>query len=158
MKIKFDEGYISHVPTECLIEDVQILRHAIHSNMPWTEMVGAIECVIECLSESIERYTSFTGPAGSQKVIHPSSSSITAMCIDNGIVVREDGSDILCMAGKPASEAMSNGVLQCDETACPYYGNGCKPDEDGILLEGGIQFLYDANSETVVGQLEEYNE
>lgn len=156
MKIKFEDGYISHVPTACLIEDVQILRRAIYTNVSWTEMVGAVECVIECLSEVIERDTSSPDHAESQKVIRPSSSSLTAMCVENGIVVREDGSDILCMAGKPASEAMSGGVLQCDETSCPYYGNGCKPDKDSILLEGNIRFAYDDNGEFVLEELEQY--
>lgn len=147
MKIKFTEKFISHVPTECLIEDVQMLRNALR-----TGENAAIECVIECLSESIDRYTE---PA--DQLVQPSASSIVAMSWDDGIVTREDGTDIFCMAGKPVSFAMSGGVLQCDEN-CPYYMNGCAPDVDGILLEGNIRFDYDSNSDKLIGQLEEYED
>lgn len=155
MKFKFNKNYITHVPTECLIEDIQTLRHFLQ-----TGDTSAIECVIECLSESIDRYTAPADQSATEAglpFIRPSASSIVAMSSDDGIITREDGTDIFCMAGKPVSDAMSGGVLQCGED-CPHYMSGCQPDVDGILLEGNIRFDYDRNSDVMLAQLEEYED
>lgn len=155
MKIKFTEQFVSHVPTECLIDDIQMLRHFLQ-----TGDTAAVECVIECLSESIDRYTApadqFAFKTG-LPIIRPSASSIVAMSAENGIITREDGTDIFCIAGKPVSSAMSGGALQCDEN-CPYHMNGCVPDVDGILLEGNIRYDYDRNSDMMLERLEEYED
>ena len=155
MKFKFNENFVSHVPTECLVDDIQTLRLFLQ-----TGDISAVECVIECLSESIDRYTApadqFAFRTG-LPIIKPSASSIVAMSAENGIITREDGTDIFCMAGKPVSFAMSGGILQCDKD-CPYYMNGCAPDIDGILLEGNIRYDYDRNSDVMLSQLEEHED
>lgn len=151
MEIKFTEEFITHIPTECLIQDVQILRRAIYTEVSWERTINAVECVIECLCGAIERYTIIPGNTG----VHPSSSSVTAMSEENGILLHEDGSDLRCVAGKPASFAMRDGVLQCDE-ACPFYGNACTLDKDGILLEGNVRFDYDESPDKMLEQLKAY--
>lgn len=152
-KIKFTEEFITHIPTECLIEDIQMLRRAILPETSWDQTVSAVQCCIDCLCETIERFTNI--PKGA--TVRPSSSSVIAPAVANGIIVHENGSDIRCVKKQPVSFAMAGGVLQCEES-CPYYNNGCAPDKSGLLLEGNIEFRYDESGEDVVKQLEKKEE
>lgn len=133
MKIEFRNDVITHVPTCCLIEDVQKLRLAVNSG-DW----DAVETTIECLAESIDRFTEV--PDGLD--LKPSVSSLVAMGCESGIIT-SGGKDIDCAGGWPVSSAMEGGVCQCDEK-CAYYGRKCHPEYGDILLKEN--FVYDGSS------------
>lgn len=119
---KFRNDVFAKVPVECLIEEVQILRASLESYLhsgkteqDVTNLIEDVHTVIDCLEEDIDRYTEVPNDL---KVV-PSGSTLIAMGIKSGIIVQEDGSDILCAAGKPISETMSGGCCQCG--SCEHY-------------------------------------
>lgn len=150
--ITFYEGFVSHVPTECLVEDYQMLQRVLNrlNNSLYKADPIIADCVedigtaLECIAESMDRYTEL--PSLCAPDFKPSPSSIVALGYQNGIVGCEDGSDIPCIAGKPVSKAMTGGVLQCEN--CEFLKNGkCDPDKGRLLLEDDI--VYDGSIDSV---------
>lgn len=135
-KVVFNNKFVTKVPTECLIEDYQMILTAM-SIEDKEERDSRLNTVLECIAESIDRFTEV--PAGVS--VNPSPSSIIAMGVDNGILCHADGTDIHCIAGKPVSLALSGGVCQCNET-CPYWGECC-PDSGIIILESSAEYQFD---------------
>lgn len=133
MTYEFRTDIITHVPTCCLVEDIQKLQDAL--NRGDLEDIGV---VLECLAEVVDRYTEV--PAGLD--IKPSASSVVAMGCKPGIIV-EHGKDLKCADGKPISLAMGGGCCQCDES-CPHYQEDCSPEDGMVILNGG--FVYDGTS------------
>ncbi len=140
--MKFNTNVVTHIPTECLIEDYQALVKAIKTN-DWSE----VQCVIECLSDSIGRFTEV--PEGMK--FHPSGNSAIAMSVDNGIISNDDGSDLKCQNGLRLSDTQGcTGMIGEDPSAhklCPYFSIGaCSPMNCQVLLNDGhiyVPFKYD---------------
>lgn len=148
MKYEFRKDIITHIPTCCLVEDYQTLLYALESGNH-LKMVGAIKTTLECLAETIDRYT--TIPDGLHVV--PSPSSIIAMGQESGIIVN-GSEDIKCADGKPVSNAMAGGCCQCCEQ-CRFFQKGCDPEHGLLLLKSG--FLYDGAAENEDSLLESLN-
>ena len=134
MEIKFhSDDIVTHVPTCCLIEDYWMLHSALESlegDDVW-QAKRDIQCAMECLSESIDRFTQID----SGLKIQPSVYSAIAMACGNGIIMNGD-EDLKCANGFPLSAAGDSHCGICghckDETCCP--------DEGTLLLEGGVRY------------------
>jgi integrase len=98
-----------------------------------------INCAMECLAESIERYTKV--PDGLEIV--PSQHSAIAMSCENGIIM-DGNKDLRCRAGKCLSDA---GGCHCDTChfAISNGGDECDPEHGYILLENDM--TYDATGD-----------
>lgn len=130
--MKFVENCVTHVPTECLIEDYQNLQLAVN-NEDWDN----VKTVMECLAEVIDRYTA--APDGIR--FKPSVSTLISMPVSNGIIAKNNGLDIKCANGHGVSEAMPGGVLQAHCDACPLHETAaCEPEAGRIRLHN--DFLY----------------
>lgn len=125
------DDIITHVPTCCLIEDYWMIRTALEeiANFEISGAVETLNSVMECLMESIDRFTQVK----SGLHIEPSVSSPIAMTCESGIVMDRD-EDLKCMAGRPISHA---GIQYCGD--CTYHGS-CNPDDGKFMLEGGISY------------------
>lgn len=148
MQYEFRNDIITHVPTACLIEDIQKLNAALNRGDIEDAMV-----TIDCLAEAIDKYTEV--PDGLE--IKPSSTSIIAMGCQPGIIV-SNGKDLKCAYGHPVSSVMAGGCCQCDEN-CPHFNAECYPEYGVTMLEGG--FIYDGSSEredALIKFLDDYTE
>lgn len=153
--MKFQKNIITHIPTECLVEDYQSLVKGLKTN-DWSE----VECVIQCLSDSISRYTEV--PEGLK--LYPSGNSAVAMSLDNGIITDGNGNDLVCKNGIPLSETEGctgiTGDDPSDPKTCPYFAMGlCSPESCQIVLNDGhtyIPFKYDEELELGKGDTVEY--
>lgn len=132
--MKFIENCITHVPTECLIEDYQMLMLAKKEN-DWSQ----VQTVMDCIAEAIDRYTQTSDNLN----FKPSVSTLIAMGFSNGVLACDDYTDVLCAGKEAVSKAMTGGVLQghCDN--CPHHKHGCDPENGELLLSNG--FLYDGS-------------
>lgn len=136
MEYKFETGFTTNIPTCCLIEDYQGLLRAWkglnEGTMDIEDVMGEINCVMECIADAISNYTPKTTK------LSPSVASAISMNIDSGIITQPDGSDLLCAAHKPLSESMIGSVCQCSEEC--MRKNGCDPSMGINRMENG--FLY----------------
>ena len=148
MEYTFTKGIITRVPTECLIEDYQGMLKAVRGlrdgTMPVEDVIEEIGCVMDCLADSIDKFTPKTDK------ISPSVSTAISMDIEAGLITQPDGKDLLCAADKPVSQAMASGVCQCSEECQRTFG--CCP-EDGITRMSN-RFLYVRNPSTAEDLLE----
>ncbi len=148
MEYTFTKGIITKVPIGYLIEDYQGLLKAVRGLRDGTmlveDVIEEIECVMECLADSIDKFTPKTDK------LSPSVSTAISMDIEDGLITQPDGSDLLCAAGKPVSQAMAGGVCQCSEECQRIFG--CCP-EDGITRMSN-SFLYVRNPSTAEDLLE----
>lgn len=128
MGIQFRNDIITHVPTECLIEDYQTLVQAVQE-----ENWDLVRCVKECIASVIDSYTMV--PDGLD--IKPSPSSVIAPGCRDGIMV-SDNADILCAAGKPISFALSGGVCQCSDKCMATHD--CAPEACYIKMDQGLTY------------------
>jgi len=155
---QFRTDITTTVPTWALIEDVQKLRKALMAahlsdSMSMTALKDEVGTIIECLEYSIANDTSVP----EELTVGPSSSSLIAPDVAEGIIVRCGGSDIECAAGKPISHAMAGGVCQCDNS-CPHFKE-CFT-EDGMPRYGAIMPMQmngavGYNGDTIVKYLDE---
>ena len=128
--MKFRDDIIAKVPVECLIEDIQMLRRVLAPDYDMHNLCDDINCIIECLEESLERYTE----KKPDMQFVPTGFNVVAMCCQNGIIVNDDGSDIECAGGVPCHKIGT--VPNCEE--CPYMKSGaCDPEN------GKIAFCHD---------------
>ena len=172
MKYKFFQGGITEVPVECLIEDYQNLAQvkanlsrciqAYAKKLPESlvyderakdslkalqEANETVSTVMDCLADSIDRYTS--APEGLKFV--PSATSMIAMGCSNGIIAREDGNDIRCAGGIGVSE-----VYEKCTRRCPYKSK-CELDLGHIQLETGSFYTGDSmESDELLDSIERY--
>ena len=149
--IAFFEGFVTHVPTECLIEDYQMAQRARNflSSSAFAETpeikdaLNELGTLLECMAETL---TSHTESPSAAPDFTPSTSSIIALGYRKGIIGHADDTDIQCAAGKNVSDAMYNGCVQCEN--CEYLDKGeCNPSRGEFLLEEGI--LYDGSVDAV---------
>lgn len=141
MKYQFRTDIETKVPTCALIENYQDLSRAI-KDCDW----DLVQVVADCLAETIHDYT--TVPEGLN--INPSGSSLVLMSEESGIIVDEDGEDIRCIYGIPASE-VANGEYQgpCECGDCIYEGGSCCPDIGRVRLREGKGGVFDATNPTM---------
>ena len=113
------------ISASALVEDIQMLYEAIEKK-DW----GFVNTVRECLEDSLRNAKKIPGTD-----IVPSPTSVIAMGHSSGIMMNEDGSDLVCTGGIPVSEltftACTRNCPHCDE---------CNPEKLCFMLEGG--FLY----------------
>lgn len=133
--IHFQEGFITTVATEALIEDYQMLSKAYNSG-DWS----LVQCTMECIANVIANNT--VAPKEGLKIT-PSPSSVINLAINNGILM--DGeNDVQCKAGHP----VSNAIDCCGDTTCskecPYFGKECLPESGPILLQNDVPYYMDA--------------
>ena len=148
--IKFNNEFISKVPTCCLVEDYQTLVRAM-SSLTVHDLQEArenIQTVMDCLAEVIDRYTAV--PNG---MFMPSGSSAIAMGCESGIITVDGKRDLMCLNGIGLSKILEGGCRQCPET-CPHY-SVCAPEVLGILLENGR--AYALGSDDAEKMVEELN-
>lgn len=133
--VTFIKDSVTLAPTECLIEDYQTLAHALKTR-DWDE----VQTVMECLANIIDDYAT----QSEYTTFKPSVSSAILMSYDNGILAKEDGTDVQCMFGRNISTAMDGGVCQCPDD-CPHR-NKCKPEDGELLLSNGMYYFMGDNS------------
>lgn len=139
----------THCPTSMLIEDHQDLVAIAESlaNGSYGDIMDVVEkinTVIECLAQAIDEYSDpvvFEGRVAWK----PSVATPIAMSIDNGVIVRDDGQDVLCAAKKPISSCSCNGVWQCDAGCMKEHG--CDPENGKTCLLGGFVYQRDPGKE-----------
>ena len=133
--IHFQEGFITTVSTEALIEDYQMLNRAYHTG-DWS----LVQCAMECIANTIA-----DGTISPQErlEITPSPSSVINLAINNGILM-DGNKDIQCKAGHPVSNAIDCcGDTTCSDE-CPYFGKECIPESGPILLQGDTPYYMDS--------------
>lgn len=135
--MRFQQDIVTEVPTECLVEDYQSLVKGLESG-DWSE----VQCVIECLSDTISRYTKV--PEGLN--IRPSGNSAICMSMENGIITDDDGNDLLCAQGLALSDTeCCTGFIQNKDgtqVQCPWHINGaCDPEHCCVMLNSGHSFV-----------------
>lgn len=172
MKYRFFQGGVTEAPVECLIEDYQNLAQAnVNLNqciqayarkLPETlvyderakdslealrEARETVSTVMDCLEHIIDCHTS--APEGLK--FKPSVTSVIAMGCSNGILAREDGSDIRCAGGMDVSTVYP----ECTKP-CPYK-NKCEPEFGRIQLETGAFYTGDCKeSDELLDSIERY--
>lgn len=144
--MKFNDNIVTHIPTECLIEDYQALVKARNAD-DWNE----VECVMECLADAIRQYTKVP----SALHIHPSGNSAIAMSVENGIITDDNGNDLKCRKGFPLSDSeFCTGDLGApgSEDLCPFFAIGlCDPSACQIALQGERTYIpFDFDGEIVL--------
>lgn len=148
----FGKGFVTHVPTWALIEDVQALRRALTCTTSVEDLHEQVYITIECLEDLIARHTE----APDYAKFMPSGSTLIAPSIQDGILMQSNGEDIPCRAGRPISEAMSGGVSQCTE-ACPHYQDCFHLNGEpwyGRILPMPADYQDDATDEKLMEYLE----
>ena len=150
MNVKFHDDIVTHAPTCCLIEDYWMLQKALNylEVGDLAEAKEEINCAMECLAESIERYTKV--PGGLEIV--PSQYSAIAMSCENGIIM-DGNKDLRCRAGKCLSDA---GGCHCDTChfAISNGGDECDPEHGYILLENDVAYDATGDGEDFLAMLE----
>lgn len=104
------------------------------------DVVEKLNTVIECLAQAVDEYSDPVIYQG--KVMwKPTVATPVAMSIDNGILVRDDGKDVLCAAGNPLSGCSCKGTWQCDPACMKKHG--CDPENGKTTLLGGYVYIRD---------------
>lgn len=143
MDVKFHDNIVTHVPICCLIDDYWMLQSALnHLDVgDLMEAKADIACVMECLAETIDRYTKV--PEGLD--ITPSVFAPIAMCVENGVIM-DGNKELHCRAGERLSEVCCTSACEnclhrlSDEEDCD-----CDPEHGVIALENGV--VYDATGD-----------
>ena len=98
-KVVFNNKFVTKVPTECLVEDYQMILTAM-SIEDKEERDSRLNTVLECIAESIDRYTEV--PDGVS--VNPSPSSIIAMARRSGL---SSGESVPLIMFEAFSQALS---------------------------------------------------
>lgn len=137
---RYETGFVTKIPTADLIEIYKTLMQAVAEND-----MSIVNVAMDCIAQHIDNADETIRPAGMQMM--PSVSSVVCQSCENGIIV--DGPrDVCCAAGKDVSEAMRNGVCQCDDTCKQTFG--CDPENLRIKLACGVFTSASSHAETNV--------